>query len=371
VLPGSNATFHVLSDSLLDTFQWLFNGQPIRGATGDSHTVINPRSADVGLYSVVVSNRWGFTSESPSADLQIGSVAGALMQRKPENLLFAQANGNRPGAGFVSIGLGGTVWKEGAVPPPGPPSPCEAFWGSLAQGLHAEDNGVIQVDTAGSAISARLAAYVGFHDFGDVPISCGPPGNPSVLQFNAVQGVNYVIEVEGYLASGNVTLTAKMGTAPPVAGTPPCLFVAPGGSLLLQMPGTNWCPIPDCQWRRNGQIITNATNTTFLLANFSAAMAGTYSVVMSNFVGVATNTVAHVALGGPFLLSYALATNGGNAGFVVSGQAESPFVLETTTGLGGAWLPLRTNIDPCVKLVFTNSNVLADPRRFFRAVPWP
>jgi hypothetical protein len=32
-------------------------------------------------------------------------------------------------------------------------------------------------------------------------------------------------------------------------------------------------------------------------------------------------------------------------------------------------LSLVTNPDPCVLLLFTNT--LAEPRRFFRAVPWP
>lgn len=377
VLEGAPAIFSVLTASPLDTYQWFLNGAPIRGATGDVYHVLSAQPADVGIYSVVVANRFGRTKESPPAALQIGSEEGPLLQLKSQLLAFPPANGNRPGAGFVSIGLGDTVWKQGAVPPPGPASPCNTFWGTLTQGLHADDNGVIMVDTLDSDIPARLAVYAGFHDVGDVPIACdivsGPAGQPCVVKFNAVNGADYTVEIEGYQVQGTIKLTCKMGVAPILFPVAKHCLVPLDGSFLLQMPATNWCPLPACQWRFNGHNIAGATDSTLLLTNFNLMQAGVYSVVMSNFVRVITNTVAHLDLAPPFLLSYALATNSGNLRFVITSSNAAPYVLQTTTNLTpvAVWTPLVTNTNPCVPLLLTNSIPLLDRQRFFRAVPWP
>jgi hypothetical protein len=50
-----------------------------------------------------------------------------------------------------------------------------------------------------------------------------------------------------------------------------------------------------------------------------------------------------------------------------------PFVLVTKTNLdvNVPWVPLITNQESCLTFFFTNVNLLADPRRFFRANPWP
>jgi hypothetical protein len=178
-----------------------------------------------------------------------------------------------------------------------------------------------------------LKAYHEYHDFGDMPFACGAPGNPSIMQFNAVQGTDYTVEAEGHEASGSITITCKMGIAPPVPDEPKHCLVALNGSILLEMPATNWCPLPSCQWRLNGEDMPGATGTNLLISNFTAMQAGTYSVVMSNFVRMTTNTVAYLELAGPFLLGYALATNNAYVGFVIAASNATAFVLVTTTDL--------------------------------------
>ena len=389
VRPGSNATFRAEADILPVTHQWFFQNTLIPGATNESYTVTNAQPAHVGFYVVILSNRWGRTTKSAPVDLQLNSVSEGLVQDKFENLYLQPASagsgggGNRPSAGFISIGLGGTVMTNHLYAQGGggeaDPNPCGSpFVGTLWLGLTATNNGVLQVETTGSAIPARLGVYRltgGIGDFNAAAFICdltnGPQAKPCVVRFNAQRGTNYTVVVEGWQTNGLLKLTTRMGVAPPVVASTQCLFVALGGSVPLAMPATNWVPVPQCQWRRNGLDLPGATNTTLLLTNFTAMQAGTYSVVMSNFVSVATNVVANVALAGPFLLSYALATNNGSVGFVISGTADQPVVLESAASLGGPWTPLRTNKSPCVKLVFTNANALLDARRFFRASLWP
>ncbi len=368
VLPGNNATFSVLTQSPTDTFQWFHDGLPIPGATSNSFSLA-AQAVDLGQYFVRVSNVWGRVVQSPPVNLELGP--GSFTQIEYQK---SQANGNRPGGGlFVSIFLGEIVWKQGAVPPPGPAAPCGTAWGPIAQGLYAEDDGYILVHTSGSTVAARIAVYDGFHDFNEAPLACGLAGNPSSVIFPVVQGSNYVVEIEPTLAGGNITFTNLLGIAPVIPAAPIFALVPPGGNFPLTMPATNWVPAPICQWRLNGENIPGATSPTLLLTNFSLAQTGAYSVVMSNFVRVSTNTVAHLALAEPLVLGHQLSTNNGNVGLVISASNAAPFLLQTTTNLEPVimWEPLFTNQTATPLFFFTNANLLAEPRRFFRAIHWP
>ena len=111
---------------------------------------------------------------------------------EPHEIAERLANGNRPGAGFISIGLGGIAmtneaFSKGAAQPIDP-FPCnEPFEGTLWLGLNATNTGVIQVNTTGSTITNRLAVYRltgGAADFNFPPafvcdITSGPAGIPS------------------------------------------------------------------------------------------------------------------------------------------------------------------------------------------------
>src|SRR5207247_8115423 len=60
VTQGGNTTFSVTAtcDPTL-TYQWLFNGNAITGATGSSLSIGNAQTNHAGLYVVVVSNNSG------------------------------------------------------------------------------------------------------------------------------------------------------------------------------------------------------------------------------------------------------------------------------------------------------------------------
>lgn len=74
VQPGSTVTFYVVANAYpAPAYQWLFNGDPIAGATSSSHTVTNVAPGDVGGYSVLVSNTEG-TNTSQTATLWLNSI---------------------------------------------------------------------------------------------------------------------------------------------------------------------------------------------------------------------------------------------------------------------------------------------------------
>ncbi|MDW8310698.1 MAG: immunoglobulin domain-containing protein, partial [Verrucomicrobiales bacterium] len=73
------------------TYQWLFNGVPIPGATASAYTKTGPFSlADAGNYSVIVSNSSGVVTSAPAALVVLEPEQTAFMTR-----LWAITNGTR------------------------------------------------------------------------------------------------------------------------------------------------------------------------------------------------------------------------------------------------------------------------------------
>lgn len=76
-----------------------------------------------------------------------------------------------------------------------------------------------------------------------------------------------------------------------VATPPASQSAAPGGPVALSVEATGAPPI-FFQWRKDGNDIANATNSTFLINNVQPADEGGYSVIVSNSFGSDTSAVA-------------------------------------------------------------------------------
>jgi hypothetical protein len=377
VVIGDRAEFRVKVDSEDVQIQWFFNGKPIRGAVENVLVIPNAKSEHVGEYSVQILNRFNRFVLSPVAVLQIGNIGGFLWGDKQEVVLYSIGLGQ-----FIPIGAGDSFYWErpsAANRQAGDPNPCGSpFTGTLWRGLEATNNGMIEVTTIGSEVPARMAVYRFSTNAGIISsaqlvcdLTSASNGLPAIARFDGTLGSNYVVVVEGFQASGNLQLNCQMGIAPALSNPLLKYFVPEGGGLVLQMPATNWNPLPSCQWRLNGVDIQGATNPTLTLSKFSALDEGTYSVFVSNFVSSATRDVALVSMVGPFTVNHWWSTNSGKIGFVLSTSNSMPFVLETSTNLNDAWTPIATNPDPFKVLFYTNGNPFATPQRFFRAAPWP
>ena len=362
VVSGESATFRVLAESSPPvTYQWFLNGSLIPGATANVFQLANPGFDDLGIYSVRLRSDSGRTTFSAGATLETGSQGFDLTFTDRQKYEIS----GRPVAGtFKDIGFNAPVSKLALAP--GANLPCSGFKG-VSEGLHALSTGTILVETTGSAVVTRLAVYTNYHELFQTPIACGGPGNPSTAKFNAVAGMDYTVEVIGYPTPGNIKLTNTLGIAPPILNVPKHCLVASNASYLLSMPATSWVPTPWCQWYFNDQPILGSNQTTLVVSNFEFGKQGLYSVVMSNFVRMATNQMAYLQLAGPFLLHYSKATNQNAAvGLRIAASNATPFVLEGAAELASSWLPLATNTDPCRMLILTN---VGPPQQFFRAVP--
>jgi hypothetical protein len=374
---GRTAQFSIQTESANDRYQWLFNGKAIPGEDQDTLTIRDSNSKNVGIYQVVVQNGLNQIVTSPPFQLQLGSHELPLVQNKFPTMYMMSGN-----AGFIGIGLGNAFFNEVPAEASGSeddPTPCGGpFFGTLWQGLIATNSGVIQVETTGSVIPARLAVYLltgGSNDFFTDPLICdltsASNGLPAIAKFPALSGTNYTVVVEG-LGAGNLHLTSKMGIAPPFSSPLQYCAVSPGGGVVLSLPAgaSNWCPLPSCQWQSNGVNMVNETNATLLVTNFTESMVGTYSVVISNFVNVATNDVAYLVMAGPFSIGYAWLGAAGASPFKLVSSNTIPFVLQAAPAITGPWSSVATNPDPCFILFYTNASPGMDSQRFFRAAPW-
>ncbi len=106
VVAGSPVTFNVATASPVPvTYQWLFNGANLGGATNGSLTLNNVQTGNAGGYSVVISNAYG-TVTSATAILTV-SVPLASQQLFNVNV---DNTGSHPMGGAAVLGSSGDQW---------------------------------------------------------------------------------------------------------------------------------------------------------------------------------------------------------------------------------------------------------------------
>ncbi len=130
---GASRTFTVaVTSSLGVSYQWYFNGEPIVGATGPTHTVTNFRAGDAGTYQVRITSDFGTaTSQAvtldaprdPRGHLSNVSVRTAI-SASTGPVIVGFALGGKDTAGDTTIlarGIGPTLLSYGlanALPDP-------------------------------------------------------------------------------------------------------------------------------------------------------------------------------------------------------------------------------------------------------------
>ena len=111
-----------------------------------------------------------------------------------------------------------------------------------------------------------------------------------------------------------------------------------GSTTTLSVNATGIAPLT-YQWYLNGVLIPSATSSSYLISNFQASNAGTYTVNVTSPTGVTTTTAAILSVQNPRLLNLsARATVNGTtaaltAGFVISGTGTKNLLLR---GIGPA-----------------------------------
>lgn len=373
---GANVTFRVVATGSLPLYyQWVHNGTNVPGLTSDTLMVTNVTASDAGTYQVTVSNSYGAATSAGAELTVLGSgfnddFANRIPITGTSNvlrgsILGASKEANEPNHGG-NVG-GRSVW-----------------WNWIAPA-----NGAVEIHTLGSSFDTLLGVYIGSAPgsltliAGNDDMSSGS-NYASRVAFSAVAGQEYQIAVDGFKTNntaGNVVLTV---TQPP---PPPRILVQPSGLNSVHVTNSNFSlrvttagltPLFQYQWLLNGNVITNAKNSSYSLGALSRASSGLYSVVITNDFGSVTSSNAAVWVQVPQQLQPPQPLPDGRVhlffrdpdGVLSSDLAR--FEIHATANLMGAGTVWETNT---TGLVYSNGFVRFEDatdrnrsRRFYRVI---
>lgn len=375
------------------TYQWRRGGLPVTNSptrTGAQTPVLEVRNfsdADVGDYTLLVSNFFGWTTSTVARLRMPGTVAAAQFVGEDraswgnwkgvygvEGAMIFGLSTNLP-AGVTASVLAGEYFPfatnttaPGALEYPTDVSPTNRFSACIysAQAL------LLDLPLP-VGVTRRVAAYV-MEPGGRRVVRADLLDAESGLVLDSrtvgglTNGVYLVWDVDGpvrlrlsRVSGANAVMSGLFfGTAsdlaPVVRAQPASQIVVAGRSIALGI-GADGSPALHYQWRRDGQPLADtatrsgAATPVLRLASFQPADAGDYSVVISNHLGQITSTVARVeAPGAGALARFRLedrTTRGnwrgvyGSDGYVLFGVAtnlaftaqQAEYVLFTTNSM--------------------------------------
>jgi uncharacterized delta-60 repeat protein len=323
---GSNTTFTVTATGTSPAYQWNKNGAPITGATEAFFTLSNVQFSDVADYTVVVSNILNSVTSQ---------VATLSVQRYPAEITdqpVSQSVAVGKNAIFSVSATGTTLsyqWlKEGTNLLDATAADLVLTNVSFAD---AAGYSVIVANPLGSVTSIVATLTVGYapaivtqptnqvvpvgsnalftvQASGTDPLSyqwrqgenalAGQTG--TALQLNAVADTNagsYCVLVSspfGAVTSAVVTLTLQY---PPQITQQPVGAIRPVGSnITFSVTATGTQPLL-YQWQKDGLALSGATASDYSRSALSVADSGAYAVVVTNFLGSVTSSVANLTVG--------------------------------------------------------------------------
>jgi hypothetical protein len=237
VTAGSNVTFSVATATALPvTYQWLFDGAAIPGATAATLVLPNVTLANAGDYTVAATNSIG-TTTSHKAKLTVNAPPAFTTQ--PES---------------VTADVGTKVVFT-AVATGGPKPKYQWFLNGVT--ISGGKSGTLTINKV-KVSNAGTYTVTATNSFGSAT------SNPAVLTVNAPPKITTQPRSQTATAGTNVTFTVV------ATGTPTLAY----------------------QWAFDGAAIPGATASTLTLANVGEAAAGTYSVTVANSIGSATSNTA-------------------------------------------------------------------------------
>ena len=201
-------------------------------------------------------------------------------------------------AGVVST-FAGTAGTSGSVDGTGTAARFNKPSGlalDTAGNLYVADTGnstVRKVSPAGVVTTlAGLSAIAGLKD-----------GTGALAWFNEPEGVTsdtagnlYVADtgnavIRKITSAGVVTTLALTGTAPVITTQPASVSVTTGSSASLSVTASG-DGVLTYQWKKDGTDVAGATTATYAVSATSSSSAGSYTVVVSNFLGSVTSSAA-------------------------------------------------------------------------------
>ncbi len=290
------------------SYQWFFNNVAWPAATNAALQVSGLASSNAGNFSVVVTNNFGAATSS---------VAALTILPTPRLTIQKNSTGIKLTSGAA---VPGDVYRVLATTNLQPP----VSWQLLASGLVAS-NGLVQFTDPGMATNLQL-----FY---------------------------------------RLALPSAFPTAPSITQSPTSRTVLAGQVFSFNVMATGSDPL-NYQWFFNtNTILANGPAATLTLTGGATGNAGSYFVVVTNYSGSVTSSVATLTVLPPLQLTAQLTAAGFQlSGFGVPGDA---YQVQGATSLVPpvAWLTLTSKIAATNGLIqFSDSNTASRPCYFYRLI---
>ena len=381
VLQNSDTSFTVgVSGTSPFTYQWQFNGSNLAGATVATLALTNVQPSQAGSYSVVVGNAGGSTN-SAAATLTVQPTAVVFFDDFDPGIdtsmwatLGATNIGNSSVVMTIATNIGGSV------------SGLNSLWlggtGSRLVVTRPIDT------TSGGIVRFNLRISNG----GAEPWEMADlPGEGIVLEYTVNGGTSWIeigrYDTSAYIVWTNISVNIPAGAQSPqthfrwrqlsnsgsccdhwalddttVLATPvaPAIITQPqsqtnyvGLNATFTVAVTGSQPLI-YQWSFNGTNIVGAINPSLTLTNVQLNQAGSYSVGISNSIGMVVSSNALLTVR---TLPPTIATQPSNQTVLVGGYATFTVAVSGTAPLSYQWLFNSTNVLPAAtnaSLVLTN-----------------
>lgn len=244
---GDTANFSVIATANNPlSYQWVFNGNAVAGATNITLTIPNVQATNLGYYSVVVSN----------------AVTGIASSNATLGLNYPPTIATQPVGGNIAAGNSFT--------------------------LSAAANGTVPFSWQWRKDGSPLFGATGTN-FLLNPVQMADAGSYDVVVTNFVGSVTSIVAV------------VNVGYAPVVVQQPLSVTNLLGESTSFSCLVTGTAPV-SLQWTFYGSAIANATNSVLILTNLQPASIGNYSLTATNAFGGTASSNAALNLAGLYVL---------------------------------------------------------------------
>jgi uncharacterized repeat protein (TIGR03803 family) len=234
------------------------------------------------------------------------------------------------------------------------------FYGTTSTGVNASNGTVFRITPAGAITT--LIAFDGFDDGAHplTPVVEGPDG--------ALYGTT---STGG--PGGRGTVYRLAFNSPPQFTMPPAsLTVAAGGTAQFSAAYAAAPPV-SCQWQFDGtnmidgNAVFGSLTRVLTLTNVTAAEAGTYSLVVSNAMGWATNGASLTVIPGPFFQS--VTAGQGIITFVLGTASNHVYQLQSAPDLAsGNWTSLNSAVRARGSTITMTDVISTNSQRYYRIV---
>ncbi|MFN7138542.1 MAG: immunoglobulin domain-containing protein, partial [Limisphaerales bacterium] len=248
---GETATFSVGALGSDLAFQWVFNGNPIADATTSTFSIPNVGLEHAGAYKVMVGNR---CETLQSHDVSLTVITPPVITMHPQS---------------KSVETGTTTTFT-----------VEASGTDITYQWKKDGNNLVESGNHSGVQTSTLTI---------LNATSAQAGNYSVVVANSLAQVTSSIAV--------LSVVAGSTTPPEIVTQPLSQMIDAGESVTFSVIASGTEPL-SYQWRKNGQVIADATTSSHTIAQVETGDAGSYTVVISNAAGQTTSAVAVLTVNG-------------------------------------------------------------------------